>query len=71
MSLQNLYQDRATMEEFKTFFLTVLQEETIKRVYDRQDIGGIADARELLDDVFDKLDDLYKPKVKRIQPNSK
>ena len=30
MSLQNLYQDRATMEEFKTFFLTVLQEETRK-----------------------------------------
>lgn len=69
--LHLLYQDQATLAEFKALFLSVLGQETIDRAFARKDIGGIADARELLDKVFDKLDELYKPKKERTQPNSK
>lgn len=69
--LHKLYQDTATLEEFKSLFLSVLEQETIARAFNRKDIGGIADAKELLDKVFDKLDELYKPKKQRVQPSIK
>lgn len=64
-----LYQDKATLEDFKAFYIATLEAETIKRVYKKEDVSGIADARKLLDDVFNKLDDLYKPKVSKKQVN--
>ena len=69
--LQILHQDKATLNEFKDLFIAVLQEETIARAFAREDIGGIADARELLENVFDRLDEMYSPKKVRKQPNSK
>jgi len=69
--LHLLYNDTAMLAEFKALYLAVLEEETVRRAFNREDIGGIADAKELMDKVFDKLDELYKPKKARIQPNSK
>lgn len=63
--LHLLYNDTATTEEFKQFFIAVLEEETIKRVYAKQDVSGIADCRKLLDMVFDRLEAIYKPKIKK------
>jgi hypothetical protein len=69
--LQQLHNDKATTDLFKEFFVGVLEEETIKRVFAKKDITGIAEARELLDKVFNRLDDIYKVEKKRVQPNSK
>jgi hypothetical protein len=69
--LHILYQDTATLDEFKNLFLDVLAQETVERAFNREDIGGIADAKELLEKVFERLDELYKPKKVRKQPSSK
>jgi len=69
--LNQLYNDKATLELFKEFFVGVLEEETIKRVFAKDNIDGIAEARKLLDKVFARLDEIYKVEKKRVQPNSK
>lgn len=69
--LNHLYNDKATLELFKEFFVGVLEEETIKRVFAKEDVTGIAEARKLIDKVYARLDEIYKVEVKRVQPNSK
>ena len=69
--LNLLYNDKATLELFKEFYVGVLEEETIKRVFANESIEGISEARKLLDKVFARLDEIYKIEKKRVQPNSK
>ena len=59
----NQFYNSDKKEAFYDFFVEVLKEETAKRVFERKDVSGIADAKELLDKVYDKLKRKYAPKL--------
>ena len=51
--------DLETKSQLITFIHDYIQSETIKRVYERKDVSGIADAKELVDGAFSALEEMY------------
>lgn len=63
-SLRKLYNDSQGMQDLKNIFQVVINEEAVTRVMNREDVSGIADAKEIVDAVFSRLDDMFAPEVK-------
>ena len=57
--LHQFYTDEHMREAVKNFLVTELEETTVERVFDKKDIIGIYEAKELIEKSFDKLDNLY------------
>lgn len=56
--------DFETKNQLITFIHDYIQSETIKRVYERKDVSGIADAKEIIDGAFNLLEETYGLKEK-------
>jgi hypothetical protein len=65
-SLQTFYQDSDTKENVKNYLISFLEEEALKKVFAKEDVSGIADARECIEKAFYNLEVLFgeKPKAK-------
>lgn len=59
MSLKYFYDNEAEREELKAFMIECLEAMTIERVFNNKSINGIMDARELIDTMFNKLEEIY------------
>ena len=68
-TLKQLYNDKQGIEDLKNLFLTVLHDEAVTRVMKRENVSGIADANEIINKAFDRLDDMFKPEVSRKDSN--
>ena len=64
-------QDEHTRDAVREFFIQQLGEMAIARVFEREDVSGIADAKETIDKAFSKLQDLYEPKKKPLIDSSR
>lgn len=62
-SLQEFYNDKETMNNVKAYLIDYLEKESIIQVFARQDISGIADAKEIIDKAFENLEVLFARKV--------
>ena len=58
--LLEFYLDRNMTEAVRDFFVSVLEEEAVSRVMNKEDVSGIADAKSVILKSFDRLDDIYK-----------
>lgn len=58
------YRDEHMRESVKAFMIGQLEEMAVTRTFRKEDIAGIYEARELVDNMFDKLSELYEPKKK-------
>lgn len=68
-SLLEFHNDKETKENVKNFLFQVLEKETIKRVFDREDVSGLADAREVIEKAFEEMDVMFAPKIERVTEN--
>ena len=66
IKLQSFYLDEPMREDVKAFMISLLEEETVRRVFSGKDVVGILEAKELVDKSFSKLEELYKPKKQEI-----
>lgn len=61
------YRDEHTRNALKEFMILNLEETTIQKVFDKESVEGIAEAKELVEKTFNRLEELYgdkkKPKV--------
>ncbi len=57
--LQQFNGDLHTKGEVKDFIDNFIAEEGVRRIFDRQDVSAIADAKDLIDKAFEALDQLY------------
>ena len=55
--------DGATKEALQDFIIEVINEEAIKKMYLKEDVSHIADAKELIDSAFNKLEEMFSPKI--------
>lgn len=62
--LQILYKDKATMEEIRKFLSQILEEVAVERTLGRKDVTGIADANDIINKAFNRLDEMYAPTKK-------
>ncbi len=57
--LQEFHFDKEMMETVKAFIVSVLEDEAVSRVMNKEDISGLADAKSVLLKSFDRLDEIY------------
>jgi len=62
-NLQQFNQDTDTKENVRNYFIDILEKEAIRRVFDREDVTALAEAREIINKAFDNLDVLFPQKV--------
>lgn len=61
----NQFYNSPMRDDVRTFIMDVLKEETQKKVFARQDISGIADAKEILDKAFQLMASEFEIKKER------
>ena len=57
--LKQFYNDEHLREELLAYLHAFIDEEALKRVYAKEDVSSVADARKLLDLAFSNLENLY------------
>lgn len=62
--------DVHTKEELINFIHTFIDEEGLKRIYTKQSVADIADARILIDKAFEHLKEMYELKPKEKLPTN-
>jgi len=68
--LNELYNDKAMLEDLRNLFNIVIEEQAVKKVLAREDVSGIADANDIVTKAFDRLDEMFKPEKKVKQENN-
>ena len=61
-SLQEFYKDVATRENVREFLVQCVTEEMVKVGFEKGDTKPIAEAREIIDKAFEKLDNMFTSK---------
>lgn len=67
-SLQQFYLDVDTRNNVKNYLIEFLKQEAVKKVFAKEDIIGIADAKDCIEKAFDKLEVLFGEKPKPKEP---
>lgn len=57
--LQRFQTDEHLRNEVIAFIDNFIQQEAVKRVFERKDVSAVADAKELIDNAFSELENLY------------
>jgi len=68
--LNRFYNDEHTREELVSFLHDFIDSEGLKRIYNKEDVSAVADARDLIDLAFSELQNQYAPKQKTPKPIS-
>lgn len=67
-SLQEFYNDKETKENVKNYLISFLEEEALRKVFAKEDVSGIADARDCIGKAFYNLEVLFDQKPKAKEP---
>ena len=70
-SLKLFYDNVTEREAVREFLIESLREIAIEKTFDGEDVTGIKEARQTIDKMFDKLDELYGIKSAIIMSNSR
>jgi hypothetical protein len=57
--LSTFYNNESQRETVRTFMIEVLKELAVEKTFDGKETKGIKDARECVEKMFDKLEELY------------
>lgn len=57
--LKRFYDDEHTREAVKAFFKETMDELALFKIYNREDVSGLADAEEIVETVFIKLEEEF------------
>lgn len=69
--LRNFYADEVTRDTVKAFMESQLSDMAIEAVFAKNPVEGIAEAKILVERVFDKLKELYAPKQIQVIESSR
>jgi len=69
--LQLFYLNTGERESFKAFLIGVLEERAVEKVFSKQATAGIYEARKVIDEAFQTLEEMYAPKVVPIIESSR
>lgn len=65
MRLKEFYQDKELSAEVKAYFTKFLELKALEKVFERQDTSAIAEAKDILDGVFEQMDAEFAPPPKK------
>jgi hypothetical protein len=64
-SLLNFYNDKETKEEVQNYLIDFLEHEAIKKVFAKEDVSAVSEAKEMIDKAFENMDLLFQSKVNK------
>lgn len=64
-SLLEFYNDKETRENVHNYLTEFLKEEAVKKVFDREDVSAVAEAKEMIDKAFENIDNMFTKKITR------
>ncbi len=62
-SILEFHQDKDTRDNVHSYLIDFLKEEAIRKIFDKEDVGGVAEAKEMIDKAFDNMDVMFKSKL--------
>lgn len=65
MSLEYFYRDTETRDAVKAYFIEYLEQEALRRIFAKEDVSGIADAKNAIIESFESLASRFDPKMQR------
>jgi len=63
--LSEFYRDAATKDNVHAYLVEFLQQEAVKKVFNREDTSAVAEAKEMIDAAFNEMDYLFGGKVEK------
>ena len=63
--LRDFYYNEHLRKEVQEYLVTYLKARAIEKVFDREDVSAIAEAKELIDDAFDNMEVLFAQEKKK------
>lgn len=63
-SIKEFYTDAETRDNVKSYLLDFIKEEGCKKMFDKEDVSGYADAKEIIEKAFNEMEYLFSPKPK-------
>jgi hypothetical protein len=64
-AVADFYRNKVMREEVKAYIDAYIADEAVRMVFDRKDVSHLADAKELVDKVFDQMSLDFEVKVKK------
>lgn len=58
-SLLEFYQNKDLKENVHAYLVEFLEKEAVKKVFDREDVSAVAEAKEMIDKAFENMDVLF------------
>lgn len=68
MRLYEAAQDKGLMKELQEYFIATLEKEAVRKVFEKEDIAGVAEAKNVVDKAFESIDAEFQPKMETKQP---
>lgn len=64
-SIEAFYRDSAMRDNVKAFLQKHLEKKALEKVFNKEDTSHIAEAREVIDEAFEAMADIFEPKPER------
>lgn len=67
-SLKAFWNDQETKDNVHNYLIAFLETTAVKKVFAKEDIAGVGEAKEIIDKAFENLDYLFGKKVDKKEP---
>lgn len=67
-SLKEFYNDTETKDNVHAYLVEFLKQETIRKVFNKEDATALGEAKEIIDKAFENMDYLFGAKVAKKEP---
>lgn len=61
-SLEEFYKDGAMRDNVRNYLIEHLTGRALEKIFNREDVSGMAEAKETIEEAFNNLDALFGPK---------
>ncbi len=61
--LYEFWKDKPTKDNVHLYLIECLEQEALRKLFNKEDVSAIAEAKEMIDMAFDKMDILFENKV--------
>lgn len=62
-SLLEFYQDTETRNNVQNYLIDYLKEEALRKLFDKEDVSAVAEAKEMIDKAFENMDVIFQTKL--------
>lgn len=66
-TLQDFWMNKEVKNTVQDYLVQFLKEEGVRKIFEKEDVSAVAEAKEMIDKAFENLDVIFQPKPKRVE----